>query len=172
MSLKRKSNATKKDDIGIVSQNRSRIFIRDEKFIWLTADVVRQVGDDQCEVEITDDEYKAANPKACIRTVTKETDNSIGFYLQNENTDTIGVYDMCMLNYLHEPSILDNLRRRFKNLYPYTYTGEICIAVSNSSSFIAFIRLLIFKYIMLYNVDQSLPVAASLHKRNQVSDSR
>lgn len=131
MSFKRKSAASKKDDIGIVSQNRIRVFVRDEKFIWLTAEVVKSVGDDQYEVEITDDEFKAFNPKACIRNVKKETDNFIGFYLQNENTDTIGVYDMCKLNYLHEPSILDNLKRRFKNLYPYTYTGEICIAVSD-----------------------------------------
>lgn len=31
---------------------------------------------------------------------------------------------------LQEPAILYNLRRRFLNESPYTYTGDICIAVS------------------------------------------
>lgn len=37
---------------------------------------------------------------------------------------------MCALNHLHEPAILYNLRRRFMSLLPYTYTGEICIAIN------------------------------------------
>ncbi|KAG5181567.1 P-loop containing nucleoside triphosphate hydrolase protein [Tribonema minus] len=37
---------------------------------------------------------------------------------------------MCALNYLHEPAILANLRQRFFAKMPYTYTGEICIAVN------------------------------------------
>lgn len=37
---------------------------------------------------------------------------------------------MCSLNHLHEPAILYNLRRRFMCLLPYTYTGEICIAIN------------------------------------------
>lgn len=37
---------------------------------------------------------------------------------------------MCSLNHLHEPAILYNLRRRFMSLLPYTYTGEICIAIN------------------------------------------
>jgi myosin V len=41
-----------------------------------------------------------------------------------------GVQDMCGLNYLHEPAILANLRQRFFDKLPYTFTGEICIAVN------------------------------------------
>jgi len=41
-----------------------------------------------------------------------------------------GCEDMCQLNYLHEPAILYNLRRRFYVAQPYTYTGPICIAVN------------------------------------------
>ena len=37
---------------------------------------------------------------------------------------------MCHLNYLHEPAILYNLRLRFNAVKPYTYTGDICIAVN------------------------------------------
>jgi myosin-5 len=37
---------------------------------------------------------------------------------------------MTMLNYLHEAAILFNLRTRFFAARPYTYTGDICIAVN------------------------------------------
>ncbi|CAN0485258.1 unnamed protein product, partial [Laminaria digitata] len=47
-----------------------------------------------------------------------------------ETSEGKGVQDMCSLNHLHEPAILYNLRRRFASLLPYTYTGEICIAIN------------------------------------------
>jgi myosin V len=40
------------------------------------------------------------------------------------------VTDMTNLNYLHEAAILYNLRTRFFAANPYTYTGDICIAVN------------------------------------------
>ena len=52
--------------------------------------------------------------------------------LQNSDKDMPrdGVSDMVSLNYLHEASILDNLRRRFQARKPYTYTGGICVALN------------------------------------------
>jgi myosin-5 len=41
-----------------------------------------------------------------------------------------GVLDMTQLNYLHEAAILYNLRTRFFAARPYTYTGDICIAIN------------------------------------------
>ena len=41
-----------------------------------------------------------------------------------------GERDMCALNYLHEAAVLHNLRLRFFAGRPYTYTGDICIAVN------------------------------------------
>lgn len=41
-----------------------------------------------------------------------------------------GVHDMCTLNHLHEPAVLRNLELRFAQRMPYTYTGQICIAVN------------------------------------------
>nr|CCA16885.1 unconventional myosin putative [Albugo laibachii Nc14] len=38
--------------------------------------------------------------------------------------------DMCTLNHLHEPAVLRNLEIRFGRRFPYTYTGQICIAVN------------------------------------------
>ncbi|CAK4069607.1 unnamed protein product [Aphanomyces euteiches] len=47
--------------------------------------------------------------------------------VQNETTN---VEDMITLNYLHEAAILYNVKTRFLALQPYTYTGDICIAVN------------------------------------------
>lgn len=41
-----------------------------------------------------------------------------------------GANDMTTLNHLHEPAVLKNLQIRFANKMPYTYTGQICIAVN------------------------------------------
>ncbi|DAZ98019.1 TPA: hypothetical protein N0F65_004509 [Lagenidium giganteum] len=43
---------------------------------------------------------------------------------------SMGVDDMCTLNHLHEPAVLRNLEIRFARQMPYTYTGQICIAVN------------------------------------------
>lgn len=48
--------------------------------------------------------------------------------LQNLGVPENGVEDMTRLDYLHEPAILFNLRKRFFRALPYTYTGEIVIA--------------------------------------------
>lgn len=48
--------------------------------------------------------------------------------LQNLGVPEDGVEDMTRLDYLHEPAILFNLRKRFFRALPYTYTGEIVIA--------------------------------------------
>ena len=42
-----------------------------------------------------------------------------------------GARDMCAaLNHLHEAAVLHNLRLRFFAAKPYTYTGDMCIAVN------------------------------------------
>ena len=46
------------------------------------------------------------------------------------NLPETGVEDMTKLDYLHEPALLNNLRRRFSQDQLYTYTGRICIAVN------------------------------------------
>ncbi|EQC32915.1 hypothetical protein SDRG_09446 [Saprolegnia diclina VS20] len=44
--------------------------------------------------------------------------------------EKLGVEDMCTLNHLHEPAVLKNLQLRHAQSIPYTYTGQICIAVN------------------------------------------
>ena len=50
--------------------------------------------------------------------------------LQNTELPLEGAPDMCGLNYLHEAAVLHNLRARFFGAIPYTYTGDICIALN------------------------------------------
>jgi len=40
------------------------------------------------------------------------------------------VDNLCLLNFMHEPNIIDNLRRRFSHELPYTSANEICIALN------------------------------------------
>jgi myosin heavy subunit len=44
--------------------------------------------------------------------------------------DAVTQEDMVKLNHLHEPGVLDNLRRRYAMDDIYTYTGSILIAVN------------------------------------------
>jgi myosin-5 len=118
----------------LLSENRIQVFIPDENYIWVTAEVVSEAkagGFTQYDVEITDQEV-LSRTKMSTRTLTvKCSPGSSGTLpLQNEGLSEFGVNDMCALNYLHDASILDNLRRRFKSRLPYTYTGEICIALN------------------------------------------
>jgi myosin-5 len=76
-----------------------------------------------------------------LRVVEVKKDGSEGDSLPLQNKEHVvlkdgkqesssGVEDMCALNYLHEAAILYNLRARFAGGCPYTYTGDICVAVN------------------------------------------
>ncbi|CAI5736208.1 unnamed protein product [Peronospora destructor] len=56
----------------------------------------------------------------------------VGFPLQNAQLSRCeeGLDNMIDLNHLHEASILRNLKKRFRARRPYTYTGDICLAVN------------------------------------------
>ena len=114
----------------VIQAERVRVFIPDDELVWTTCSIVQEVKAGHYEIEIDDPDYPATKPKRRIitmRTLCRQVDS---LPLQNEGMSELGVDDMCTLNYLHEPSILDNLRRRHKSYAPYTYTGEICIAIN------------------------------------------
>ena len=64
------------------------------------------------------------------RSTQNNKDDGNALPLQNKYLDANGVADMITLDYLHEGAILYNLRHRFFRKMPYTYTGQICIAVN------------------------------------------
>jgi myosin-5 len=127
--------------------SRIKAFIPDDIFVWLSADIISEAKG-VYTVEITDPDFDTTaavtvsskggattptitNPR--YREVTSKQLTSLGLTalpLDNVDTPDVGVDDLTILNYLHEASILENLRRRFTNFLPYTYTGEICVAIN------------------------------------------
>lgn len=109
--------------------DRVKIFLPDNDLVWISADIIEEVAPGEYEIEVDDNDYDSKKPKR--RRITMQTlcRSVESLPLQNKNMTERGVEDMCTLDYLHEPSILDNLRRRHKSCLPYTYTGDICIAV-------------------------------------------
>lgn len=111
------------------------VWVPDKQFSWIRAKVIKSRRDGhtfECDLEV------GGEPDGCGPTVggvvtvdtrSPEFAGLDGLPLQNTVTPS-GVEDMCALNYLHEPAILHNLRQRFFQNLPYTYTGNICIAVN------------------------------------------
>ncbi|GAB2296990.1 Myosin-6 [Dionaea muscipula] len=56
--------------------------------------------------------------------------NASKIYAKDAEAPECGVDDMTRLAYLHEPGVLDNLKRRYDVNEIYTYTGNILIAVN------------------------------------------
>lgn len=110
-----------------------KIFVPDEENVWLSAEIT-SIDSNQIHVTITDDSYDHKTNKS--RVIDATSFSSLGINglsslpLQNVQISEQGVDDMCSLGYLSEASILDNLKRRFNHCLPYTYTGNVCIAMN------------------------------------------
>ena len=104
------------------------LFVPDNEFVWLAAEQL-SVEDIDGNIQVKIQDYVTASVNKTINIKSLPL-GMTSFPLQNANLTSVGVDDMCSLSYLHEPSIMDNLIRRFHSKLPYTYTGDICIAVS------------------------------------------
>mgnify|MGYP006078794819 CR=1 FL=1 len=116
-----------------------RIYVADPDLVWVSATIQENSekvrGKDEkrnlracVTVEITDPDYLDAHGKDNnTKEVTLDFSNLL---LENTGNVEGGVEDMISLNYLHEASILHNLRMRHQCSLPYTYIGAICVAVN------------------------------------------
>ncbi|CEG36782.1 myosin-like protein [Plasmopara halstedii] len=117
----------------------AKCFVPDETHVWLAAEVLRDEnsGDGKtrkiyCRVELPDGTIE----ERCVDMLAKKTKALLDVHqleslpYQNENVGREGIEDMITLNYLHEAAILYNVKKRFLCELPYTYTGDICIAVN------------------------------------------
>lgn len=117
----------------------AKCFVPDETHVWLAAEVLRDenAGDGlarniYCKVELPDGTIE----ERCVNLLAKKTKALLAVHqleslpYQNENVGPEGIEDMITLNYLHEAAILYNVKKRFLCELPYTYTGDICIAVN------------------------------------------
>ena len=92
-----------------MSDSSSLVFIPDEEFVWLEAEVVHEdVETRQIEVVIIDELYKGVDR---VRHLTLPIKNLDTLPLQNLKSNVEGMADMCSLNFLHEAGILHNLNR-------------------------------------------------------------
>ena len=87
----------------------SKVFIPHEEFVWVTGQIVTDIdskGD--VTVKIQDE---ALPHETTNRTISLAKLGLPSLPQQNLEVPPQGVEDMTKLNYLHEPSILDNLKR-------------------------------------------------------------
>ncbi|KAG6952848.1 hypothetical protein JG687_00012745 [Phytophthora cactorum] len=124
----------------------SKCYVPDDTYVWLPAQILREdkssdpkkpektvvlrvfppPGDASAvvnEERVLD--FNDPKVKAMLKSVQLES-----LPYQNENLGPDGIEDMTALNYLHEAAILYNVKKRFLQKLPYTYTGDICIAVN------------------------------------------
>ncbi|CCI45955.1 unnamed protein product [Albugo candida] len=112
-----------------MSYEQTNVYISNENVVWAEGTIVNDsVPQKDCVTVVVDGDELEESEKHPIQgssfTVPKKH-----ILLQNPLGAT-GCSDMIDLNYLHEPAILYNLRKRFQCRLPYTYTGPICIAVN------------------------------------------
>lgn len=124
----------------------TKCYVPDDTYVWLPAQILREekslnpkkpektivlrVSPPPGNPDAFVDEERVLNfndykVKAMMRSLQLES-----LPYQNETLGPEGIEDMTALNYLHEAAILYNVKKRFMQKLPYTYTGEICIAVN------------------------------------------
>ena len=119
-----------------------RIYIPHRSEAWAPATLVKFSrgktatvivdGDNHEPITISLDEEMAGILRAATG---DDQDNvcsdSVPFPIQSTRLDNdTSVPDMANLEHLHEPAILHNVRARFLGQIPYTFSGEICVAVN------------------------------------------
>lgn len=87
----------------------SQVFIPHEEFVWVSGEIIKDV-DAKGNVEVRINDEALPNDKA-PKVISLAKFGIPSLPQQNIEIPVGGVEDMTKLNYLHEPSILDNLRR-------------------------------------------------------------
>ncbi|EQC29751.1 hypothetical protein SDRG_12523 [Saprolegnia diclina VS20] len=114
----------------------TRVYVPDETHVWLPADVVAhdpvahtvraKVRGLDGALSVRDIDLRDKKTLALIA-AKNNVGASSALPMQNE---AVGVDDMITLSYLHEAAILYNVKARFLSELPYTYTGDMCIALN------------------------------------------
>ena len=112
------------------------VWVPHEEMVWKQAQIVQKLSETQIEVRYVPDGKKFHKEDGMVkvfdvREIAKLAGEMSDTAMPICNTyEKLGVEDMCTLNHLHEPAILKNLQIRHGQYVPYTYTGQICIAVN------------------------------------------
>ena len=114
-------------------ESGAKVFVPDADFAWLPATVLDEDGGDvRVRVDgVPEDEGMAEGGEERVIGESALADAGLeALPLQNDDAGAEGVQDMARLNYLHEAALLYNLRTRHANDLPYTFTGDIVLAVN------------------------------------------
>ncbi len=112
------------------------VWVPHDKEVWKKAEVLQKLSGNRVEVRLTadGDDYdpedgivKSFDVREIAKLAGEVSSTAMPICNKLEN---MGVEDMCSLNNLHEPAVLKNLQLRHAQSVPYTYTGQICIAVN------------------------------------------
>jgi myosin-5 len=85
------------------------VFIPHEELVWVSGYVVDNTNRNDVKIKIDDDDVP--NDVGGIKSISLERYGLPSLPPQNVDIPTQGVEDMTKLSYLHEPAILDNLKR-------------------------------------------------------------
>ncbi|EQC32929.1 hypothetical protein SDRG_09459 [Saprolegnia diclina VS20] len=112
------------------------VWVPHDDVVWKKATVVQKLSETSVQVRYVEDEdaydREIGTTKTFdVREIAKLAGEVSSTAMPICNTfEKLGVEDMCTLNHLHEPAVLKNLQLRHAQSIPYTYTGQICIAVN------------------------------------------
>ncbi|KDO26626.1 hypothetical protein SPRG_20562 [Saprolegnia parasitica CBS 223.65] len=112
------------------------VWVPHENVVWKKATVVQKLSETSVQVRFVEDEdaydREIGTTKTFdVREIAKLAGEVSATAMPICNSfEKLGVDDMCTLNHLHEPAVLKNLQLRHAQSIPYTYTGQICIAVN------------------------------------------
>lgn len=119
------------------------VWIPDTERVWVQARLLRSQGEGlqhgQAEVSLVSSGRKQiVDVVSVARAAGEDVDGSkkansgggMSLPFCNAFVGPLGLEDMSNLDHLHEPAILHNLRRRHCAALPYSYTGDVCIAVN------------------------------------------
>lgn len=140
------------------------VFIPDEEHVWLAAEILVEANEQGLvEVQVHDE----AVHEFSSRLVSLKKWGLQALPYQNLEIADAGVDDMCSLNFLHEPSILDNLKRSHSSIQIYIYIrNEDCFPPPPFQAFSKQATLHLY-WRNLYCCE-SLPMAEHLHSRIEV----
>ena len=88
--------------------NSTKVFVPDDELVWVAAEIVVDANE-QGLVEVLVEDVDLRSSESRMISLRKFGLSALP--LQNPDISPEGVDDMCELSYLHEASILDNLRR-------------------------------------------------------------
>ena len=109
------------------------VYVPDENIVWQCAEIVGISTNISGQFKIKISKNNSSNDFIDVYQIKSYGSSILNvnqFPLRNDTFPTEGFDDMASLNCLHEASILQNLELRFKHFHPYTFAGDICIAIN------------------------------------------